>query len=202
MVARAPVRRAALALIATVATSAAIGCGTLIGIEDGVPDPGTSGADANDTGTTSAGDANKADTSTTPDATSARAPIGKSGGDQNTLPCGVETCAIPGQSCCAYRSSSQSTVYTGACAKTCAPPGAGTDRLAVLKCSGPSNCPSTAPRCCYQAGSSFVTTTCETSCISADAVLCDLAGQNTCGSTRSCQMFTGATMPPSWGYCN
>ena len=201
--------RVVTAAVALLVASAAIGCGALIGIEDGVADPGTDAADAStildsasplDTGPM---DASLPDTSPTPDAAPTPGPIGKSGGTLTTLPCGTASCAIPGQSCCSYRSSTQPGVYTGLCATTCAPPGAGTDRLGVLKCSGPENCPATAPRCCYHAGSSSssVTTTCETSCSFPDVVLCDPGGPSTCGSMRSCQNFTGATMPPSWGYC-
>jgi len=205
MVARSRVVTAALAL--TVA-SAAIGCGALIGIEDGVADPGPSAADATtiiDGATaseTGAMDASTPDTSTTPDA--APGPIGKPGGDPTMLPCGGASCAIPGQSCCAYRTSSQPPAYSGVCAATCAPPGAGTDRLAVLKCSGPSNCPAATPRCCYHASISLVETSCETACGTNfnDATLCEPGGTNTCGGTRSCQRFSGSTMPPSWGYCN
>ena len=203
MVTRSRVVTGAAALIVA---AAAIGCGALIGIEDGVPDPGTSAGDATtiiDGGTldTGAKDAATPDTGTTPDAAQTPGPIGKSGGDLTTLPCGGNTCMIPAQSCCSYRSSTQQGLYTGLCATTCAPPGAGTDRLGILKCSGPENCPTTAPRCCYRQGSSSVSTTCETSCSFPDVVLCDPnGGTNTCGS-RSCQHFTGATMPPSWGYC-
>lgn len=206
MVGRSGVVTAALAL--TVA-SATIGCGALIGIEDGVADPGPGAADATtildsaksvETGA----DASTSETSTTPDAAVPPGPIGKPGGDQTTLPCGGASCAIPGQSCCAYRTSSQPPAYSGSCATTCAPPGAGTDRLAVLKCSGPANCPATAPRCCYHQGNSSVTTTCETSCgggFSSDVTLCDPGGASTCGSMRSCRAFSGSTMPPTWGYC-
>lgn len=203
MVALSRVVKATLAL--TVA-SVAVGCGALIGIEDGVADPGPGAPDAtmeNDSAMpidAGAKDTSTTDTSTTPDA--APGPIGKPGGTPTTLPCGGMTCPIPAQSCCAYRSSTQAGLFTGVCAVTCAPPSGTTDRLATLRCSAPSNCPSTAPRCCYSTSSGSVTTTCKTSCNpSGEAVLCDPNGTNTCGSGKSCVHWMGQSMPPSWGYC-
>jgi len=195
------------AALALTVTSAAIGCGALIGIEDGVADPGTSGPDATtiiDGATTETGamDASAADTSTAPDATSTPGPLGKPGGDQTMLPCGGMSCAIPGQSCCVYRSTSQPISYSGVCAAPCAPPAAGTDRLTVVKCSGPSNCPSATPRCCYHVGFSSVEASCELNCRMNDLFLCDPGGTNQCaGVGGSCRTFSGSSMPSTWGYC-
>ena len=202
MVARSCVVTGALAIAVA---SAAVGCGALIGIEDGIADPGadaTTTGDATGDGGGPGRDANVTDASTAPDTSVAPGPIGRPGGDTTTLPCGNASCALPAESCCAYRSSSQPGLYTGVCAATCAPPGPGSDRVDVLHCSGPSNCPATAPRCCLPVGVAPVTT-CKTSCnLNAEVQLCEPGVAGQCGSTRSCGRFTGQTMPPTWGYCN
>jgi len=199
----------AVGLVAIVIASAATGCGALIGIEDGIADPGPETDAANGDATGGGADAAKSDAavsdaSPTPDAASAGpGAITKPGGSTTSLPCGGMTCPIPSESCCAYRSSTQQGLYTGVCAATCAPPSGTSDRVSVLKCSGPANCPSATPRCCYHVTSGgAVGTSCETTCGSNDVVLCDPNGPSTCASFRSCQHFTGQSMPPSWGYCN
>jgi hypothetical protein len=198
-------------IVAIVIASAATGCGALIGIEDGIADPGldatSTDATSGDATTTDArnSDAAMIDSSPAVDAAPVATPIGRPGGDTTSLPCGTMTCPIPSESCCAYRSSTQPGLYTGLCATTCAPPSGTTDRVSVLKCSSAANCPSTAPRCCYhQASNGATETTCQTQCGSGstDVMLCDPNQPNSCGLQRFCQHFTGNSMPPSWGYCN
>ncbi len=198
-------------VVAIVIASAATGCGALIGIEDGVPDPGLDATSADATSGDATTDASTGNTdaamadSSVADAAPVPTPITKPGGDTTSLPCGSMTCAIPSESCCAYRSSTQPGLYTGVCATTCAPPSGTDDRVSALKCSGPANCPSTAPRCCYHQTSNGATeTTCQTQCGTSfsDAVLCDPNQPNSCGFQRSCEHFTGNSMPPTWAYCN
>ncbi len=202
-------------VVAIVIASAASGCGALIGIEDGIADPGlgpdatssdaTTGTDATTDGAAGNMDAAMTDSSAPVDAAPVATPIAKPGGNTTSLPCGTMTCAIPTESCCAYHSATQPGLYTGVCATTCAPPSGTNDRVATLKCSGPSNCPSSAPRCCYhQMSSGAVETSCQTSCGSgsADVMLCDPSMPSICGFQRSCQHFAGNTMPATWGYCN
>jgi len=187
--------------LSAIATSA-VACGALIGIEDGVADPGLIAADAMPTPDASLPDAPAKDASS-PDATSpdaGRSPLGKPGGNTSTLPCGDATCAIPTQACCAYRTTGQTT-FLASCAATCPPAGGTTDRVSTIKCSGGFNC-AVGDRCCYSTNGTSSEISCKASCGSGEVSLCDPGAANQCGLNRTCRRFGNDTMPQSYGYCS
>jgi hypothetical protein len=202
MVARSRIGTAALAVVAA-AAAVVVACGSLIGIEDGTLDPDLSGADASiDSPPPMKDSSTPTDSSMTPDAAPAPpGPLSKPGGDTASLPCNATSCSIPAQTCCAYRAI-DGGAFTAACATSCAPIGSGQDRLSALKCSGLSNCGSSA-RCCYtRTGQDTIESSCRPVCntLAGETELCELASSS-CLPGFVCTKFGGSTLPATYGYC-
>jgi hypothetical protein len=207
MVARSRIGTAALAFVVT---SIVVACGSIIGIEDGILDPALSGAEGGGGGdldsstidSSSATDSSMPiDSSPPKDAALPRGPLGGQGGGIGDMPCGGQTCAIPGQTCCAYRKTG-TTMFIAGCDATCPPLLEGTDRTAALKCSRASNC-QVNERCCYTLpATNSVQSSCKSSCQQNDQILCDPdnTGQQ-CPFNFSCIRFAGNSLPSSWGHC-
>lgn len=118
---------------------------------------------------------------------------GGPGGTTQTLVCGASECAIPGQSCCVYQTTSS---WTYLCVGGSGCPtldGGGVDGTG-LQCSGAANCGKGTLCCVHQEPNKQVVSSCQASCPSNGAQLCDPKA-----SSSGCAPDAGTCSPANIG---
>ncbi len=125
---------------------------------------------------------------------------GGAGGTTQTIACGGSQCGIPAQSCCVYETK---PAWTYVCVDGASCPlmdgGGGGGKGTGLQCSGAANCTQGTVCCVYENPNKQVVSSCETSCPSNGAQLCD---PNAPAASSGCAPDGGVCSPANisdWG---